>query len=249
MKTRFNAFTLETDSFDITAEETLATEFIKRELNKHSETARKFLANKQRQKYYIISGFDTTFAGETDCWTSCFVSFTDEEVEFVSRSLIDIYNKGVEDSEKIPYGTNILELCKDMPISEITGENSELDNLFEHKICGLDITLEEVNFDSHFNLYSFSLIPYDSNTKKTLEPIHFRVELSDEQYIYMLTQKLLLKEQFNYNRLVLTNPTLAQKITHSGSDILFDRVNINPYIVEFTEIDNDIQEILAQLDK
>ena len=97
-------------------------EYILRKIEEAREKAKGYLEGKKRYKYYPIYGEDESIDGEV-CYL---IRLSDYEVDRIKTIIIDEYNKLLE--EGIPYDTDIYELCKDVPLTEIR-DNKELDNL------------------------------------------------------------------------------------------------------------------------
>ena len=70
------------------------------------------------------------------------------------------------------------------------------------------------------NSYNMSCYYWHSTMGRMSKRYSFSVELTDEEYIYLLTEQLLDRSPNTYNRLVFNRPDLAEKIW-SIVDLLF----------------------------
>jgi hypothetical protein len=77
------------------------------------------------------------------------------------------------------------------------------------------------------------------------EPVKVKASLTDEEYVYLLTQRLL-NDSFSFNRLLLYRPELAQKINEQFdgccNDFLFE--SDTPFLIVFDEVNADAEAIL-----
>lgn len=107
---------------------------------------------------------------------------------------------------------------------------------------GFDPT--EINPAPHY-LYSMSCYFWDSTTGRMSKRHRFSVELTDDEYIYLLTEQLLDRSPNTYNRLVFDRPDLADKICGIAELSFFDGIEIggNPYLIIFDELLEDAEAI------
>lgn len=242
MKTLYKGAVLVSNFYDLTQGDWEIAENIKKNISECEKTVSDYLEKKNRTKHYTISGISSLEDDDTEFHIS--LEFSDEEVERIRTLIVDIYNNDVDESEKIPYSTNIIELCKDMPLNEIEGVNEELDTLLFGKLLGYDIIPYDIDFNHHY-LYNFDVSFYDQKDGTVLSKESFKIHLTDEEYIYMLTQRLLIGEQFNYNRLILSRPSLAQRISECILDYSFEEMwgKWPLFVIHFTEINEDANSI------
>jgi hypothetical protein len=120
------------------------------------------------------------------------------------------------------------------------------------KILSHDVHTDYMRIGKHHYRYRFDVSFYDKKSKSFLDPIEFCIELSDEEYIQLLAERLLVPCQFCYNRIVLTLPRIAQHITEYVHDWCYhnypteDGSVCPPFMVHFTEIDEDAKAIEAK---
>ena len=224
--------------------------YITQEIAQHREAAAAYVATKPRTTYLYISGEGYNdnlqiFAHDEVCYA---FPFTDEEMQNMRKQWIDEYNKDAE--EHLSYDDDITfeELNEVIPANEI---NDEITQMLYDKADGLITSIYEVGL-AHKTFYRFAASFYDEETHTLHQPVNFRISLTEDEYIELLTQRLFVPKQFSYNRLVLTHPHIAQRISEYIHDWHFyNPVNGKiysclPFIVHFTEIEEDAKAILAE---
>lgn len=243
MITEFKNFTFESNYYDFTKSN---EDWIRKNIEKFRYIAKEFLVKKQRVKYY-------SFIGEGYVDGYCVIQkdkvcysypFTDDELQRLRTQWIDAYNK--DNEEPIPYDEdiNFKELYDACPINEI---NDEIREWIEDMTSDNFIEIQDISPTHHYR-YSFDVSFYDKETQSFLDPIELCIELSDEEYIQLLTERLLVPDQFCYNRIVLTLPQIARRITEYVHDWCFyhspigDLSKCPPFVVHFTEIEEDAKQ-------
>jgi hypothetical protein len=95
------------------------------------------------------------------------------------------------------------------------------------------------------NSYKMSCYYWDSTTGRMSKRHRFFVELTDEEYIYLLTEQLLDRSPNTYNRLVFSRPDLAEKVCGIAELSIYDGYEIgeNPYLIIFDELLEDAEAI------
>ena len=249
MVTLLGGFVHESYDYDLTQGDGITAQWVRKKLAAYRETITAYLSRKGRTKYYALSGESTVdepgfFEGKP-FWIP--VAYTDEELQRISTLIIDCYNKDAD--EKIPYDTDIFDLCSDMPLHETKGFSAELDELIHKKAEEYNLEPYALSFDEHY-FYRFKTCFYHREDGTLLSEEEFNIPLTDDEYINMLSQRLLLGKQFNYNRLVLTHPHLAQYLAERMLTWSFHEMNgeyqYPTFIIHFTEIEEDAKAILSE---
>lgn len=247
MLTGFKNLTYESNFYDLTKSN---ESWIRKNIAQFRDTAKEHLAKKQRIKYY-------DFIGEGYVDDCCIIQkdevcysfpFTDDELQRLRTQWIDAYNK--DNDEPIAYDEDIdfKELFDACHITEI---NDEIREWIEDKLGYRFMEIHGISATHHYR-YRFDVSFYDKKSKSFLDPIEFCIELSDEEYIQLLAERLLVPCQFCYNRIVLTLPRIAQHITEYVHDWCYhnypteDGSVCPPFMVHFTEIDEDAKAIEAK---
>ena len=245
MKTFINsALVVETEGFDVAAlleksGDTGMSDWYRNEIMKYEEQAKAFLASKERQKFYEFSGRS---ADEFDDYEGSFLRpCTDEEKSRIEQLIIETYNADEEEGRL----NSVQEICKEIALDELEGLNDELDELlFTPSVEEVGMYVHEVDFEHVHYLYRMTCRGYDERRGIMKDPVNFRVELTDEEYVFLVSRLLMDRYGFNFNRLLLINPELAQKIASraedASSNIFGHRV---PTLIQLVEIREDAEAI------
>lgn len=240
MITSFNAFTIKSRGYDLLEtgndNPSSAAKWLREKTAECEAKAREYFATKQRTKYYLLSC-------QLELGSEChyLLPFSDEEVARVKQLVVDEY-KAYMDEDEGPIASTFEEVCEDLPLYELEG-NEELDRLVfepaQDDFIGEYVNVHKIDFEHPRYLYSASYFEYGME-----KPYVTKVELTDEDYIYLLTQKLL-NDHFSFNRLLLYRPELAQDINEQLDGCLHDYEweSNNPFLIMLDEIDMDAAAI------
>jgi len=208
-----------------------------------------YLADKKRVKYYTFSGY----CEQLDSHDSYLFPLTDEGVERIRQLVVEInreksLNAGYKEDE---IATTYEEVCEDEgELYYIEGDNAELDSLIFDPLTNLEfhIDLHYIDLEHPICTYEMSYVGYDWKWEEPQGPIKKRVQLTDEEYIYLVIYRLLY-DRFTFNRLLFCRPELAQKICAqldtSDDTIIFEKGF--PYLVVLDEINADAEKILESM--
>lgn len=240
MITTFNAFTIKSRGYDLLEtgndNPSSAAKWLREKTAECEAKAREYFATKQRIKYYLLSG-------RLELGSEChyLLPFSDEEVARVKQLVVDEY-KAYMDEDEGPIASTFEEVCEDLPLYELEG-NEELDRLVfepaQDDFIGEYVNVHKIDFEHPRYLYRASYFEFGME-----KPYVTKVELTDEDYIYLLTQKLL-NDHFSFNRLLLYRPELAQDINEQLDGCLHDYEweSDNPFLIMLDEIDMDAAAI------
>lgn len=215
--------------------------WLRKETAKKEELARKYLETKDRsnQKYYNFTGIlpescERTFAFQ----------LSDQNVarikELVFEMCKDDYLDEDSDDDLTPDDV-FTAVCEDDVLWELQGKNPELDDLIFNQYEGTwnPFEVHYVDLQHVYYRYDVTYLEYGNKPQKE------SVELTDEEYIYLLTQRLL-SPHFNFNRLLLYRPELAQRLCVQldgvNNEYLYE--SYSPFLIVFDEIDADAKAIL-----
>ena len=239
MITSYNSLTFFSNHYDLleTGSENPSKTalWFRKEFAESEAKAKAFFATKQRKKHYQFSGITPE-----DHETSFSYPLTDEEVERVKKLTVEAYKAYIGDDYDEQWATTFEDICQDCELQELEGINPELDELIFDIYDRVDgpFTLHSIDFQHAYYFYEVTFQVFKD------EPLKDSVHLTDEEYIYLLTWKLAY-EKFNFNRLLLFRPELAQKISDQldgcDNDYLFE--SINPYLIVFDEVNADAEAI------
>lgn len=206
----------------------------KRRAEVESKAKQYLYTQKKRRPYYDLS-FANAYNHDEEVTTEYYCS--EEEFAHLSQLLIDAFNKKFPSQGPI---ATIDELNKKRCIYELHGFDPELDNfLSSDSENGIEVT--EFGPVPHYN-YCMSCYFWDSTTGRMSKRSRFSVELTDDEYIYLLTEQLLDRSPDSYNRLVFTRPNLAMKICGYAEMSDFGVRNA-PYLIIFDELLDDAEAI------
>ena len=244
MITTFNAFTIQSGDYDLLEtgndNPSDAAKWLRKKTAECETKAREYFATKQRIKYYLLS-----CELELGAERYYLLPFSDEEVARVKQLVVDIYRACMEENgsegENDPIASTFEEVCEDLPLYELEGDE-ELDRLVFERAqndFGDHVYVLKIDFEHPRYLYQASYFEYGMK-----KPFMTKVKLTDEDYVYLLTQKLL-NEHFSFNRLLLYRPELAQAINEQLDGCIHDYEweSDGPFLIMLDEIDKDAAAI------
>lgn len=251
--TSFDPFTITSNGYDLleTGSEnpSSAALWLRKKTADFEAKARTYFAEKKRTKYYTFTGYFENL----DRDMSYLFPLTDEQVERIRQLFMEIYRsqflKCGYKPEKIASTFEEVMEDEENPFEGMMGVNSELDELVFDPLADLDFAMELKHIDLQHPgyLYDVTIVDYEAPCRESLVPIKKKVKLTDDEYLYLLTQRLLY-DGFTFNRLILYKPELAQKIIHQLDDLDGNGVLERgcPYLVAFDEVNADAETILQK---
>ena len=175
---------------------------------------------------------------------------TDQEVARIRQLVVEINRekslKAHCSEDEIPTTFEEVCDCYDGYLYYLEGDNAELDSLVFDPLTNLEfhIDLYTIDLEHPVYIYEMSYVGYDWKWEKPKGPIKKGVQLTDEEYLYLVVYRLLY-DRFTFNRLLFCRPQLAQKICAqldtSDDTIIFEKGF--PYLVVFDEINADAERI------
>ena len=200
--------------------------------------ARKYLyTQKKRKPYFIFTGID-----DTDDPREMIYSTNSLHVDLphIIQLFIDTYNKQNPSDSPV---TTIDEVSKKCHLYELQGLNPELDKFLDI-FDDIGMLLYEIDPTERYH-YAMSFYYWDSIKQRMSKRAPFSAELSDEEYIYLLTEQLLCQSPDSFNRLVFDRPDIARKISDEAHVEYYDHIHIgnNPYLIIFDEVLEDVEAI------
>ena len=200
--------------------------------------ARKYLfSQKKRKPYFTFTGiYDTDDAGEMIYSTNSLRV----DLPHIIQLFIDTYNKQNPSDSPV---TTIDEVSKKCHLYELQGLNPELDKFLDY-FNDLGMLLYEIDPTERYR-YSMSFYYWDSIKQRMSKRESFSIELSDEEYIYLLTEQLLYQSHDSFNRLVFDKPDIARKISDEAHVEYYEHIHIgnNPYLIILDEVLEDAEAI------
>ncbi len=205
---------------------------------------KKYFSNKKdRQTYFIFSGSSAIEDDEMD--KSFYYAYTQEELNHLIQLFIELHNQNAE--SEVDKVNTLAEVKEDAHLWEYENCNPDLDELFQR--CLNDgMLLEDIDPTPRY-LYSMSCFYWDYRKKEMSERLYFKVELTDEEYLYLLTEQLTTRSSmipnYTFNNLVFKRPELARKISTITDSVIGDGIcyNNNPFLVILDEVLSDVDAI------
>lgn len=231
MYTSFKGFGIRSNKYDLfqhNCDDTSETaKWLRKQWAKYETQVKDFLTKKELKKHYA---FTFNCEQEEDEYTFLF-PLTDNETARI-KELLDVLD---EDSDYREGG-----------LGELEGENAEFDALvFSHyPMVTPSLFLERIDLEHPHHLYQMSYVGYDTDWEEPSKPTPVKVELTEEEYIYLVTYRLVYNK-FTFNRLLLARPELAQTIS-AQLDYLYEDIVIEkgfPYLIVMDEINADAEAI------
>ena len=204
--------------------------------NELRERAKTFLKEHPKQKYYRITGDTPNIllwaVDENDKSTGmAYIPFTDEEVRRIKQLVLNLYNQTAD------HPAHSFEELKIDNYMTFRGKDKELDALLFERADMEDIDLEHIALDTPLKFYLFSTYDYDMEKQALGEAERGKVCLTDEQYLYLLTEQLY-DSDFSFNYLLRYNAPFAQKLL----DIISGGMHA-PSLIAWDEIYADAEHI------
>lgn len=249
-----NGMVVDTNGYDAVAEiestgdKYGTAKYIRKRKKECEEQARQYLAEHPKTDLYVMHGYPTMFDTEDNDPDENYIQFTvytEEEIRRIKELFFELWNEGFEDPslraksfEDIPQS--------ELSLTEFEGANDELDALVWDRAREQDFVACWIDWLHPVHAYHFSTWEYN-RTKDEMYPrkAHYRVQLTDEEYLYLLTEQLF-DRHFTFNRLMLYNAPLAQKICNAtDGDLMLE--SLNPYLIIMEEVMADVEQIAGNI--
>ena len=246
MRTSVGALNVTTKGYDVVAELEAQgdkygmAKYIRENKKECEEKARQYLAEHPKTTYYIASGYPMIFAHVDDSPDpdySALIPYTEDEIKRIKQLIVQEWNNADPDSP-----IQSIDDIEDFCLGEWEGANEELDKLVWERGEFYDFVVTDLDMDHPVHAYEFHTWEY---SKRTGEMAKYKrghlVTLTDEEYIYLLAEQLF-DRAFSFNRLLLYNAPLAQKICDAtDGDVVME--SMSPYVIIMTEVVKDMEAI------
>ena len=232
----------------------LTDENSRKEFENQKAIAADYLRRNPKPKLYCITGRDLREEMEhTDFELSCLLPFSDEEVAHIKELLVQTYN---EESDVCKTFEEICANAEREELYGLEGMNAELDELLFEPCHDCNVNVERIDFENPHHLYTVTICYYKKGCYDT-EPIkdgedptamvEYEVRLSDEDYLTLLAWQLY-NPPFNFNRMMLVEPKIAQNIVDQVEQFLGQHLfqNDHPFFVLLDELKEDAARILKE---
>ena len=163
------------------------------------------------------------------------------DLPHIIQLFIDTYNKKYPSDSPV---TTIEELNKKCHLHKLYKLNPELDKFLDYFYDELLMLLYEIDPTERYQ-YNMSFYCWDPVKKRMSKREYFSTVLSDEEYIYLLTDQLLCPTYDSFNRLVFDRPDIARKISDAAHVEYYNHIHIgnNPFLIIFDEVLEDAKAI------
>ena len=178
------------------------------------ELAEQFLAVHPNPKHYYVEGetdcilFLVYNEERDECFAMTYLPYTDEEAKRIKELLLEVYNSTAEQ----PAAT-YEQMPKDN-ISALYGKNKELDALLWDRAAEHHVFATRISLDGPLKFYEVTYVEYDIEKGAFEEERQANLCLSDEQYLYLLTEMLFSFQNssypFTFMDLVRYNPEIGR---------------------------------------
>lgn len=207
------------------------------EMREYSEAkAHYYLYNKKKRA--PLFEFSGTMDDES---ISIMRFFSLEEITHKAQLFVDAYNETHASDMSV---NTIDQLTMRTPLYEFEDYNNrELKKFFKF-FKSFDMKLYSFNLQPHYD-YQMSCYFWDITKRKITKKHHFRADLTDKEYITLLTELLVHKTEYTFNDLVFEHPSIARKIAASRPVIDEDGFEFFgcPYLIILDEAIKDVEAI------
>ena len=202
---------------------------------KANERAQAFLAQKERVNHYMVEGNDADGGGGYRCGEFC---YTDEEVARVKLLMSEAYVRYMN----LPVGEYSMEqIQEDVNFWELQGQIEELDDML-FTPCEEEFFMkpEKIHLDNPVHYYRMTCHVFNE-AKRKVEAMPFRMILTDEEYVHLLTLQLMFRKELSFNHLFSMHQELALKINNWANGVFWAHSSLMycPYAVTMDEIRED----------
>ena len=95
------------------------------------------------------------------------------------------------------------------------------------------------------NKYRITCRAYDEDSKEWLEPVPITIELTDDEYVTVLSHMLSVCYNVTFNTILCHEPSIAQKINDQAITEMekHESQDLCPFIIQFDEFRHDLNEM------
>ena len=211
----------------------------------YTEKATDFLAHKNRQPHYLVTYCDDP---ETNNEVKILKPLTDENIAEV-KAFIDAYiNKAY--AEEIEAGDEINDAWRNDVVAEAIGELSDKDYLCNTNVILQNMEIIDIDLNSKYYCYRTKVAIFPNGMTNTPRVINVDMNLPDNVYLYLLVE-FMLNPNMSLNKLRTKNQDIYERVSAYVDNFFHGCVypcNVPTYAVEFTEIIEDAQTLLKNIE-
>ena len=224
------------------------SDYQKKRFDNYKAKAEEFFAKKKLLRFYHVEGYDSHSEGEirADCW----LSMTDEDVKLLQKYILEEYNK-FDPEYPCDSWDDFMQTDSDFiqPFFEDLNTKRGLwDDMVVSRVESNEMIPIGIDFNDFTTCYRAKFFCYDGEEDKMDGPYVLNLELTDEEYILLLTLQLFEQRGFTFNRLNAISPDLFKKLNSEAeanfmNPRLIEQWKYKTYAIIFSEIINDAKEI------
>lgn len=248
MKSFIGPFSVETQGYNVVEELEAKGDpygvagYLRKHRQECEEQARQYLAEHSKTTYYVMTGYPSYIDDDADLECGHLTTYTDDEIRRIKELFLELWNSDIDDP------SHYAKSFEDIPQEELTrvefeGANDELDALVWQHAEAEDFIANVVDWLHPVHAYRFRTWRYNRQKDQMSSKTTLPVILTDEEYLFLLTEQLA-DRHFTFNKLLLVNPSLAQKICEAtAGDVMFP--SFGPYLILMDEVVEDMEQILG----
>lgn len=224
------------------------SDYEKERFKKFNAKAAEYFKKKERAKFYHIKGYDSHSEGEipADCW----LSMTDENVKQLQDYLVSEYDKYDEECTCKTW-EDFLNSDPDVVsdfFDELYSKSGLWNDLVVSRVERNEMIPFDIDFNDYITCYRVKYFCYDEDDDQMKGPYAFNIELTDEEYILLLTLQLFERRGLTFNRLNAIAPDIFKKLDSEAEAAFMnqripDQWKYETYAVVLSEIIDDAKEI------
>lgn len=209
--------------------------------------AREYVRKADWRTYYKASiSFENEQHDDIYTTDSVFLRFTWDDIEYIQRRVVELARDSGH--KAATYKDVINEVGT---LAELKGRDERIDRLLfgiqVYAIDGCDVN--QVDFDNPTYFYDFAVQVYDDEKNLMGNQMQFDVNLSEDEYVFMLYRAMLYSRrgEYTFNRLLNDNPNLACEINKSAlSKVTSEKLAGKPFIVLLGDLNREAKDIMAE---
>ena len=210
--------------------------------------ASEYFKKKNRLKFYHVTGYDSHSEGDipVDYW----LSMTDEDVKQLQDYLVSEYDE-FDKEYTCKTWEDFLNSEPDVAydfFNDLYSKRGLWDDLVVSRVERNEMIPTNIDFNNYITCYRVKYFCYDDKEDKMKGPYALNIELTDEEYILLLTLQLFEQRGLTFNRLNTIAPDIFKKINAQAeaafmNQRLIEQWKYETYTIVFSEIIDDAKEI------
>jgi hypothetical protein len=224
------------------------SDYQKGRFDNYKAKAKEFFAKKELIKFYHIEGYDSHSEG--DIQVECWLSMTDKDVKQLKEYLLEEYNK-FDPEYPCDSWDDFTNTDPDFVVPFFEEMNTKAglwNDLVVSKVESNYMEPTSIDFNNYTTCYRAKYFCYNEKEDKMVGPYALNLELTDEEYILLLTLQLFEQRGLTFNRLNTIAPDLFKKLNSEAeaafmNQRLIEQWKFETYTIVFSEIIDDAKKI------